>query len=107
MPGARLETVVVLTSNRRSKPPRLQSGSVFRERNMTLLRFTAFLCFIATSMPVFAQQYLSRPIRILIPFTVGSAADIIARAMEPQLRGEARAGRRDRQPWRCGRKYCG
>jgi tripartite-type tricarboxylate transporter receptor subunit TctC len=53
---------------------------------MTLLRFTTFLCFIATWMPVFAQQYPSRPIRILIPFTAGSAADIIARAMEPQLR---------------------
>src|SRR6476661_8561354 len=80
VPGARLETVVVLTSNRRSRPPRLQSGSVFRERNMTLLRFTAFLCFITTSTPVFAQQYPARPIRILIPFTAGSAADIIGRA---------------------------
>ena len=33
-----------------------------------------------------AQQYPARPIRVFIPFPAGSAADIIARAMEPQLR---------------------
>ena len=33
-----------------------------------------------------AQQYPTRAIRMLIPFTAGSAADIIARAMEPALR---------------------
>jgi tripartite-type tricarboxylate transporter receptor subunit TctC len=34
----------------------------------------------------FAADYPSRPIRVLIPFTAGSAADIIARAMEPAMR---------------------
>jgi len=33
-----------------------------------------------------AQQYPARPVRVLIPFTAGSAADIIARAMEPAMR---------------------
>src|SRR5262245_36769713 len=33
-----------------------------------------------------AAAYPSRPIRMIIPFPAGSAADIIARAMEPQLR---------------------
>ncbi|MGZ8153778.1 MAG: Bug family tripartite tricarboxylate transporter substrate binding protein [Burkholderiales bacterium] len=33
-----------------------------------------------------AQTFPNRPVRVLIPFTVGSAADIIARAMEPQMR---------------------
>ena len=48
----------------------------------------ALLLLIAGSMPVFSQQYPSRPVRMIIPFTVGSAADIIARAMEPQLRAQ-------------------
>lgn len=33
-----------------------------------------------------AQNYPTRAVRVLIPFTVGSAADVIARAMEPALR---------------------
>ncbi|MBS1217058.1 MAG: hypothetical protein H6R21_191 [Proteobacteria bacterium] len=33
-----------------------------------------------------AQAYPNRAVRMLIPFTVGSAADVIARAMEPALR---------------------
>jgi tripartite-type tricarboxylate transporter receptor subunit TctC len=49
-------------------------------RHLTLL----LLVFISCSTP--AQQYPTRPIHMLIPFTPGSAADIIARAMEPTLR---------------------
>jgi tripartite-type tricarboxylate transporter receptor subunit TctC len=41
---------------------------------------------LALSSYAHAQQYPTRPVRMLIPFTAGSAADIIARAMEPQLR---------------------
>ncbi|MGZ8202481.1 MAG: Bug family tripartite tricarboxylate transporter substrate binding protein [Burkholderiales bacterium] len=41
------------------------------------------LCSAATAL---AQAFPNRPVRVLIPFTVGSAADIIARAMEPQMR---------------------
>src|SRR5690242_12675905 len=33
-----------------------------------------------------AADFPARPIRVLIPFTAGSAADIIARAMEPAMR---------------------
>jgi tripartite-type tricarboxylate transporter receptor subunit TctC len=41
---------------------------------------------VLLSTPLFAQQYPNRPVRIIIPFPVGSAADIIVRAMEPQMR---------------------
>jgi tripartite-type tricarboxylate transporter receptor subunit TctC len=41
---------------------------------------------VALACAASAQSFPSRPIRVLIPFTAGSAADIIARAMEPQLR---------------------
>ena len=53
---------------------------------MRLLRHLVLVVpvFVACAAP--AQQYPARPIRVLIPFTAGSAADIIARAMEPALR---------------------
>ncbi len=41
---------------------------------------------VFASLPALAQQYPTRPIRMLIPFTAGSAADVIARAMEPAMR---------------------
>lgn len=53
---------------------------------MRLLRDLALLLLVFVAWPAPAQQYPARPIRILIPFTAGSAADIIARAMEPTLR---------------------
>ncbi|MBM3373280.1 MAG: tripartite tricarboxylate transporter substrate binding protein, partial [Betaproteobacteria bacterium] len=41
---------------------------------------------LASATPAMAQQFPNRAVRMLIPFTVGSAADVIARAMEPALR---------------------
>jgi len=51
-----------------------------------MLRVGAFVLCVLVTAPVVAQQYPNRPVRMLIPFPVGSAADIIARAMEPQMR---------------------
>ncbi len=49
-------------------------------RTLALALLTSFSSF------AHAQQYPTRPIRMLIPFTAGSAADVIARAMEPAMR---------------------
>jgi tripartite-type tricarboxylate transporter receptor subunit TctC len=49
-------------------------------------RGLAALLVILAAAPAAAQPYPSRPVRVLIPFTVGSAADVIARAMEPTWR---------------------
>src|SRR5918993_516866 len=57
-----------------------------RRTSMTLPRTIALLVLALVCIPALAQQYPSRPIRMVIPFPVGSAADIIARAMEPQMR---------------------
>ncbi len=46
----------------------------------------AALALVCMSLPAVAQQYPTRPIRMYIPFTAGSAADIIARAIEPAWR---------------------
>ncbi len=54
---------------------------------MNLLRagVTLALGLCCSNMAV-AQNFPNRAVRMLIPFTVGSAADVIARAMEPALR---------------------
>ena len=57
-----------------------------------MLKFVLLLLAACTSWAVGAQTaatvpgYPARPIRMIIPFPAGSAADIIARAMEPQMR---------------------
>ena len=48
-------------------------------------RCLAFLL-VCVSSAAFAQTYPARPIRVIIPFPAGSAADIIVRAMDPQMR---------------------
>ena len=52
---------------------------------MSLRLFVAASLMVVASVAT-AQQYPVRSIRMLIPFTAGSAADIIARAMEPAMR---------------------
>ncbi|MEQ1775385.1 MAG: tripartite tricarboxylate transporter substrate binding protein [Burkholderiales bacterium] len=44
----------------------------------------AMLLFTAAS-PVFSQAYPAKPIRIVVPFTAGSASDILARFIGPKL----------------------
>lgn len=51
---------------------------------MSARRLLLVLCLLCSS--ALAQTYPARPVRVLIPFTAGSAADIIARAMEPAMR---------------------
>ena len=53
---------------------------------MRLLRALVLFVLVLVACAAPAQQYPARPIRVLIPFTAGSAADIIARAIEPALR---------------------
>jgi len=50
------------------------------------MRYWLAFLFVCASCAAYAQAYPARPIRMLIPFPAGSAADIIARAMESQMR---------------------
>ena len=54
--------------------------------SLRLRHLAVLACLALVALPAQAQQYPARPVRVLIPFTAGSAADIIARAMEPALR---------------------
>ena len=51
-----------------------------------VVSFLALASALVAALPLHAQQYPARAIRVFIPFTAGSAADIIARALEPQMR---------------------
>ena len=51
------------------------------------LALSTLLCAgVIVAASAHAQQYPARAVRVYIPFTAGSAADIIARALEPQMR---------------------
>src|SRR3954470_2906319 len=50
------------------------------------MRFALLGIVFAVAATAEAQPYPNRPVRVYIPFTAGSAADIIMRAVEPQMR---------------------
>ncbi|MBY0266423.1 MAG: tripartite tricarboxylate transporter substrate binding protein [Burkholderiales bacterium] len=53
---------------------------------MTMRLMLALILACGFTSTAWSQNFPNRAVRMLIPFTVGSAADVIARAMEPALR---------------------
>ena len=56
------------------------------------------LAALAATAPSFAQDYPTKPIKIVVPFAAGGPADIYARFIGARLHGRARAARRRRGP---------
>ena len=52
---------------------------------MTVGWFSAIICAALLASNVAAAEYPSRPIRIIVPFTPGSASDLLARMIGPKL----------------------
>src|ERR1700754_2733522 len=46
---------------------------------------TAALLVAGLALPVAAQDYPTRPIKIIVPYTPGTGADILSRLMGPKL----------------------
>src|SRR5688572_28051042 len=53
-------------------------------RSAAIVAFTA-LAILVASQNAMAQNYPSRPLRVLIPFASGGATDIVARMIEPRV----------------------
>jgi tripartite-type tricarboxylate transporter receptor subunit TctC len=49
------------------------------------MRKLLFLLLLAVSLPAHAQTWPARPIRVIVPFPPGDAADILARLIGPQV----------------------
>ena len=52
---------------------------------MTFAKLVATMCLAAAAMPLLAQGFPGKPVRIIVPFTPGSASDVVGRAVAQTL----------------------
>lgn len=81
------ESMLKTRSTSKWIPERALRELVRNDEGMSLLAKRAVLLMLSTALPSFAhaQQYPSKPIRIIVASTPGGGADFVARAIAPKL----------------------
>src|SRR5688572_24374343 len=67
------------------KPMKGRDTRGHAKRGVILPRSSFILAAVLAASTAAAQQFPSKPIRIVVPFTPGSASDILARLIAPKM----------------------
>src|SRR5262249_27705401 len=69
----------------KKRQPR-DSGGIEQQREVSMTRLMALaLAAVLATLPASAQTWPDKPVHVVVPFTAGSATDVVARAVAQQM----------------------